>query len=186
MPYWTYLWPAARDMAALVLEEQWLSGTDTLELGSGIGLVGTAAISAGLCVTFSDYDETSLSVAKHNAELNGVNAAAAVLLDWRNPENSTLSRFPVILGCDVLYEVPLHNHLLNVLDRHLTDDGVCWLGDPGRTALPAFCKLARTRGYSLELRDSSGQPLVNESRNEPAFRVAVLHRQESQESPAMK
>ena len=186
MPYWAYLWPAARDMAALVLAEQWPSDTSALELGSGIGLVGIAALTAGLRVTFSDYDGTSLSVAKHNADLNGVNAQAAVLLDWRNPEASTLSQFPVILGCDVLYEVPLHEHLLNVLDRHLADDGVCWLGDPGRTAFDSFCSLARNRGYSVELRDKLGMPLAAGACEQPAFRLAVLHRHQSQERPATK
>ena len=186
MPYWAYLWPASRDMVALVVDEQWPDGTEALELGSGIGLVGIAALAAGLRVTFSDYDATSLSVATHNAELNGVKAAAAALLDWRNPEASTLERFPVILGCDVLYEVPLHGHLLNVLDRHLADNGVCWLGDPGRAALGPFCDLASSRGYSVKLRNASGLPLADDASNEGAFRLAVVHRHESHERPATK
>ena len=186
MPYWAYLWPAASDMAALVLNEKWRSDLAALELGAGIGLVGVAALTAGLRVTFSDYDNTSLSVASHNAELNGVHAQNAVLLDWRNPEASTLRRFQVVLGCDVLYEVPLHADLLNVLDRHLTDDGVCWLGDPGRTAFDSFCSLARSRGYSVELRDELGKPLAAGARDQPAFRLAVLHRHQSQDRPATK
>jgi predicted nicotinamide N-methyase len=184
MPYWAYLWPASRDMAALVVDEQWPDGTEALELGSGVGLVGIAALAAGLRVTVSDYDATSLLIARHNAELNGVNATATVLLDWRHPETSTLSQFPVILGCDVLYEVTLHDHLLNVLDRHLADDGVCWLGDPGRAAFGSFCDLASSRGYSVAVRNALGLPLANDARNQAAFRLAVLHRHESQERQA--
>jgi|GEM_PF-446631 len=182
MPYWTYLWPAARHMAKLVLDEPWRPGTPTLELGSGIGLVGIAALATGLRVTFSDYDRTSLLAAEQNALRNDLKADAAVLLDWRTPEASSLQgRFKLILGCDVIYEVALHEHLLNVLDRHLEDDGVCWLGDPGRSAFNAFRERATRRGYSIDLHDEHGRSCEFEASTPAAFRLAVLHRQESQE-----
>jgi predicted nicotinamide N-methyase len=187
MPYWAYLWPAAKQMANLVLNEPWPQDSPTLELGSGVGLVGIAALAAGLRVTFSDYDKTSLVAATHNALANQLQADAAELLDWRELDAAPLrSRFQVILGCDVLYEVPLHAPLLNVLDRFLEDDGVCWFGDPGRAAAAQFCDLASSRGYTVELRNSDGVRPRTGERIPPAFQLVVLHRHKSQQSQAMK
>jgi predicted nicotinamide N-methyase len=187
MPYWAYLWPAARKMASHVLNERWQPGASALELGSGIGLVGIAALTAGLRVTFSDYDRTSLSAATQNARLNHVEADAAELLDWRNIETAGLRRhFPVILGCDVLYEVSLHAPLLNVIDCFLADGGVCWLGDPGRTAIRVFCAAASERGYAIEVRDERGELCPATAAMPAAFRLLVLSRHESQDAQATK
>ncbi len=187
MPYWAYLWPAARTMARLVLKESWQRGTPALELGAGIGLVGIAALTAGLRVTVSDYDETSLSAATQNARLNGVEFEAAELLDWRNLDATALRvRYPLILGCDVLYEVTLHEPLLNVLDRFLETGGICWLGDPGRSAMRAFCDAASERGYTLELRDENGERCLVTSPMPSSFRLLVLRRHESQVRQAAK
>src|SRR5438046_3881241 len=60
LPYWADLWPAARMLAKTVLREPWTRGTPALEIGCGLGLPGVAALSAGLRVTFSDYDATAL------------------------------------------------------------------------------------------------------------------------------
>ncbi|REJ96793.1 MAG: hypothetical protein DWQ29_00635, partial [Planctomycetota bacterium] len=74
MPYWTYLWPASVPMARVLKTASWPPGTEVLELGSGIGLVGLAAKARGWQVTFSDYDETSLALCRVNAERNSLGA----------------------------------------------------------------------------------------------------------------
>lgn len=154
MPYWPYLWPAAHSMAQAVLSHNWPAGTRTLEIGAGVGLVGLAALTKGLKVTFSDYDRTAVELALHNARQNGFSNAAAIHLDWRKP---TPLSFPIVLGCDVLYETGNHTPIRNLLETTLTDDGVCWLGDPGRQHAGAFSQLARTAGFCVEERNASGQ-----------------------------
>src|SRR5690349_8448826 len=54
--YWSQLWQAAPPTAARILSRTWPSGARALEFGCGIGLAGLAALSAGLDVTFSDYE----------------------------------------------------------------------------------------------------------------------------------
>ncbi|MHC4878873.1 MAG: class I SAM-dependent methyltransferase [Planctomycetota bacterium] len=177
MPYWAYLWPAARQMAQLVLNADWPTGASALELGSGIGLVGIAGLLGGLQVTFSDYDATSLEAAVLNSNLNDVTPAGRLVLDWRTPQSyQGLRRFPVVLGCDVLYEVGLHSFVLDVLDQLLDDDGLCWLGDPGRNVLPQFCRRATERGYSVELRDADGQTPVGTATSPARFLLVILRR----------
>lgn len=157
MPYWAYLWPASTAMARLILSESWPEGTRALEIGCGVGLTGVAGLAAGLDLTFSDYDSTSVESAQRNAALNGFSRAAGVVLDWRKIASAGLPPFDVIIGCEVVYELGNHALVLDVLDQLMKDDGVCWIGDPGRHQCPGFCKLALSRGYKITLRDSDGQ-----------------------------
>src|SRR5438067_4287442 len=74
MPYWADLWPASRMLAKVILQERWPAGLLALEIGSGLGLPGIAALAQGLEVIFSDYDPTALRFAANNARLNGFEA----------------------------------------------------------------------------------------------------------------
>ena len=156
MPYWPYLWSAANSMAKMVARAGWPPGTRVLEIGAGIGLVGLAALSRGLRVTFSDYQQTAVELGVHNARQNGFGDAEGILLDWREPPSQ---RFPVILGCDVVYETRSHKPILDFVDSVLSEGGICWFGDPGRQHARAFIDQARERHFSVDLRDETGRRL---------------------------
>ena len=177
MPYWSCLWPAAIQMGRLIASEPWTAGERSLEIGAGVGLAGIAGMIAGLDVTFSDYDRTAIQTARRNAFQNGLgpvpNRAMDVLLDWRDTAAVQLEPFPVILGCDVLYEPATLEPVLNLLDALLTRDGVCWIGDPGRQYLPEFCDRLADRGYGIELRDETGRVVTTHELS--SFRLLVLH-----------
>lgn len=153
MPYWSYLWPASAPMSRCLVHAGWPPGTRVLELGSGIGLVGLAALACGWDVTFSDYDETSLELCRQNAERNSLTGPNLLKLDWRQPADV---QFPVILGCEVIYERRNHEPILDLLERMLAPDGVCWIGDPGRSQAPRFLEAVAARGWKLALIDSDG------------------------------
>ncbi len=153
MPYWATLWPAAEVMSRLLERAGWPTGTDVLEVGCGLGLVGIAGLVRGWRVHLTDGDRSSLAAARHNAALNGFPAADVSLLDWRRPPEQ---RFPVILACDVLFETRHHTPVLDLIDTMLTDDGCCWIGDPGRTPLVEFYQAALERRFRISLRDENG------------------------------
>jgi predicted nicotinamide N-methyase len=153
MPYWAFVWPAALPMAAAVLQADWHENLRVLELGCGTGLVGLAALARGAHVTLTDYEARAVQLARHNAGQNGNSTFSSRVLDWRKPDSE---RYPVILGCDLLYQESAFDPLLNLLQRMLEPDGECWLGDGGRSAAGKFWSLVRERGYEVELRGEDG------------------------------
>ena len=166
MPYWAYVWPAALQIAESVLQNPWPRETRVLELGCGLGLVGIAALAAGLRVSLTDYDVNAITTAKMNAALNGFPDAEVFVLDWRSPPGLT---YPFIMGCDVTYESRNHAPILDLIDRMLEPDGFCWIADGGRHAAPAFVDLARIRGYSVGMRDLEGKEI-----NDPGLNYVLL------------
>ena len=157
MPYWAYLWPAAIHMSKAVMKADWPTGTRVLELGCGVGLVGVAARANGCRVVMTDYDAKSVVVAQHNARLNGFDDVEARELDWRVPPKET---YPVILGCDLLYEQRNLLPILDLLEVMLEPGGICWMGDGGRNVSHQFWYLARERGYAVTMRDTEGRELM--------------------------
>lgn len=163
MPYWAFLWPSAVKMAAAVLDPEWDRGSEILELGAGIGLVGLASLARGDRVVFSDYDATALHLCQFNALLNGLETPEIIRLDWRDVPQRT---FPVLIGCEVTYDANLHEPLLECIEKMLAPGGVCWLGDPGRFQGPFFYEAAIRRGFRVRVQDENGKehpaPLSNQ------------------------
>ncbi len=156
MPYWAYLWPAAVHMARTVLRKNWTPGTSAIELGAGVGLVGLAACHGGLDVTFTDYDPTAVELCLHNARTAGFANVQGQVIDWQQTPHR---QYPVILGCEILYEDRNHDLLIPLLQRMLPDDGVAWFGDGGRTRAERFCRLLPSAGFQYRLFDEEGAPL---------------------------
>ena len=155
MPYWSYLWPAAVSMAEGLRHAGWSKGTEVLELGCGVGLVGLAALRQGWRVTLSDHDPIAVECAMFNARRNGLaDRATPLVLDWRAP---LIRKWPVILGCEVTYEARNHPVLLDLLDKMLAPDGVCWFADPGRSQAPRFVSRAVDRDFQVRMLDQEAQ-----------------------------
>lgn len=157
MPYWAYLWPAAVAMSNHVIRAAWPRGTEVLELGCGVGLVGLAALAIGCRVTMTDYDAQAICVAEHNAKRNGFANFETRQLDWRHP---LPRRYPVILGCDLLYEERNLRPILDLMDAMLNSGGECWLADGGRRHAMSFWSLAHERGYNVRMLDANGTEML--------------------------
>jgi len=171
-PYWAALWSAATPTAEAVLQADWPLGTQVLELGCGVGLVGLAALARGWSVTFSDYTPQATSVALENARQNGFSQAQSLLIDWHDPPSAS---YDVILASDVLYNRESHGFILRAIERLMSPAGVCWIGDPGRFVAREFFQAATDR-YHVQLRDRHGHefgvPHVGE------FQLFVLRRRD--------
>jgi predicted nicotinamide N-methyase len=155
MPYWATIWPASYRFASALFAADWPPGSEVWELGSGTGIVGLAACLRGWNITFTDYDQQALDLCLRNARDNGFHSAKARLLDWRHPAPC---RVRFVIGCEVTYDAASHPVLLRLLSELLTDDGVCWLADPGRSQARPFYELAIAAGYLVSVRDETASP----------------------------
>lgn len=156
MPYWAYLWPAALKMAATILRRAWNPGTEVLELGAGIGLVGLAGLSQGLRVTFSDYEPKAVALALFNAHRAGFGQAGGLVLDWRVPP---AAQYEWLWGCELLYEDRNHEPILALTAKMLAPGGTAWFVDGGRAKAARFCNLLSQFGFEHEIFDEDFKSL---------------------------
>lgn len=147
LPYWADVWPSSVIMARHVAMLE-ATGKTMLELGSGAGLVATAAAMAGFDVTVSDYYEDSLRFSRANVQHHTGIDPAAKLLDWRALPPS-LPRYDVVVGSDVLYEKPYGALVAETIARTLRGDGRAYITDPGRIATNDFIAETTQRGLHV-------------------------------------
>ena len=152
-PYWGLLWPAAFQMAELILKHHWPARLRALELGCGVGLTGIAALLAGHEVTFSDHAPGAVQMAQANADRNGFADVPGLVFEWQKPPEL---QFDFLFASDVLYESAGHAPLLLTLQAMLSPGGTVWIGDPGRTIADLFIEQARSQGWQVEQRDERG------------------------------
>ncbi len=148
LPYWAWLWPAAKALADIVVDEL-TPDDDVLELGCGLGLVAIAALFAGARVTATDYQKDALLFTELNCRQNGLPAPQTALLDWREPDLDR--RFDCILAADVAYEERFFQPLLNCLKDLLAEDGKVLLGEPNRAIAGPFFTALENDGWKLQV-----------------------------------
>ncbi|MGD9838502.1 MAG: methyltransferase [Afipia sp.] len=146
-PFWAFAWAGGQALARYVLDNANLvRGKTVLDLASGSGLVGIAAMKAGAAsVTVADIDAFACAAAALNAAENGVAIATCGndLLAGGNPE-----RWDVILAGDIFYERDTAQRAYDFLSGHAAQDATILIGDPGRSYLPRD-KLRRIADYSV-------------------------------------
>ena len=170
-PYWGKIWDSAPAAAAAILKSNIAKGTQTLELGCGCGLLGIAAMIAGLDVTFSDHEAEAVQLAMENAKLNGLENVKGIVLDWNQPVDAT---YELLIASDVLYEQQFHQPLLDAAGRMLGGAGQFLIGDPGRTAVKEFLQTAMDIGWTVEIFGSDQKPKLVPTINQ--FQWLVLRK----------
>ncbi len=146
-PFWAFAWAGGQALARHVLDNAALvRGKTVLDLASGSGLVGIAAMKAGAAsVTVADIDAFACAAAALNAAQNGValTTCGNDLLAGVVP-----GRWDVILAGDIFYERDTAQRAFDFLRDHAAHGGTVLIGDPGRSYLPRD-KLRRIADYSV-------------------------------------
>ena len=130
-PFWAFAWAGGQALARYILDHpENVKGKRVLDLASGSGLVGIAAMMAGAAsVLAADIDAFALTAIAMNADANAcdVKSTGVDLL------NSAPQDFDVILVGDLFYEKQTAARCLAFLQKAKAD---VLIGDPGRSYLP--------------------------------------------------
>ena len=145
-PFWAFAWAGGQALARYVLDEPVLvRGKRVIDLASGSGLVGIAAMLAGAKDTLAaDIDAFSVAAIALNAALNGIDLEAT--------SEDLLAKAPpsadVILVGDLFYEQGLAARCYAWLEAAKRNGSDVLIGDPGRSYLPKD-KLRAVAHYSV-------------------------------------
>ncbi len=147
-PFWAFAWAGGQALARHVLDNPPLvRGRRVIDLASGSGLVGIAAMKAGAAsLLAADIDQFSLEAIRLNGALNGVmlEVTGDDLLCAPAPDCG------VILVGDLFYEKDLAARVLSWLAQAEEQGIVALIGDPGRSYLPRN-KLEKLGEYRVEV-----------------------------------
>ena len=145
-PFWAFAWAGGQALARHVLDYPTLvRGKRVVDLASGSGLVGIAALKAGATsVLAADIDPFSATAIGLNAALNAVSPAITAEDLLLNPAPSC----DIILVGDLFYEQGLAHRCFDWLTEAKVLGIDVLIGDPGRSYLPKE-KLIRIADYAV-------------------------------------
>lgn len=133
-PFWAFAWAGGQALARYLLDHpETTRGRRVLDLASGSGLVGIAAMKAGAAhVLAADIDPFCAAAVRLNAEANGVSLdfTADNLLDRAPPE------VDLICAGDVFYEKPMADSVIAWLKTARARGADVLIGDPRRSYFP--------------------------------------------------
>ncbi len=134
LPYWAFAWAGGLAVGRYLQEHpEAVAGRRVLDLASGSGLCGIAAMQAGAsAVTAIDIDPFAAASIELNARANAcrMTVVRRDVLDEEPPE------VDVIMAGDCWYEARLADRVLPWLERARASGIDVVTGDPGRRYLP--------------------------------------------------
>lgn len=145
-PFWAFAWAGGQALARYILDQpEIVKGKAVIDLASGSGLVGIAAMKAGAkSVLAADIDAFSASAIALNAALNTVMMSVTTddLLSLPLPEADVL-----LIG-DLFYEKALAARVFTFAESAKAAGMTVLIGDPGRSYLPKD-RLEKCAEYSV-------------------------------------
>jgi predicted nicotinamide N-methyase len=134
-PFWAFAWAGGQALARYVLDHaELVAGKRVLDLASGSGLVGIAAMKVSARqVTAADIDPFAGAAARINAAENRVSLTICAddLL-----RGATDAQWDAILAGDIFYERDTAELAFAFLARQARGGATILIGDPGRSYLP--------------------------------------------------
>lgn len=138
-PFWAEAWESALVTADYIAKFD-LRGSSLLDLGCGVGVVGTVAAAKGATVVLGDYAPPSLLFAKYNTwpwrETSHVRK-----INWRF-DRLRREQFDWIVGADIVYDQNEWSHILAFARYHLKPNGTLIISDPSRDSGRRFLESA--------------------------------------------
>ncbi|CAI2164305.1 16348_t:CDS:2 [Funneliformis geosporum] len=136
---------ARRSTSGFAMPLDQLRSIPILEIGTGTGLVGLTCAKLGCPkVILTDYHPRVLSNVAYNVQSNQLDSTVHVeKLDWeeiaygekKSPISDNISRekFEIIVGADIVYEIPHTDWIPKVINHFLLPRGIFYLTIPLRS-----------------------------------------------------
>jgi predicted nicotinamide N-methyase len=167
-PFWAAAWRAAVGMDHFLESlAETLPGSRVLELGGGSGRAGISAAMRGAEVFITDAATVAMLVCRYHS-YHVRDRVQIRCLDWRDRESS-LGKFPIIIGSDIVYDPKLFPILEPCVRRHLDRNGVAYFSEPQRHTGDRFKKWIQSAGWKvrenfIDLQDSEKEIRIFECR----------------------
>jgi len=144
-PIFGIIWPSSEVLAHLMLDFD-IEGKRVLEIGCGIGLSSLVLNSRSADITATDYHPEVNNFLIANVKLNDGKAIPFVQTGWED-KISTLGKFDLLIGSDLLYESWHVAQLASFVEQHAKKNCEVILVDPGRGHHARFSKKMTNLGY---------------------------------------
>ena len=145
-PLFGVLWPAG-EVLARHMETHEIIGLRILEVGCGIGLASLLLNQRAADISATDHHPAVAEFLDHNVKLNFDKQIPFLRADWQDGASS-LGKFDLIIGSDLLYE-PNHAALLSqFVDQHAQPTCEVIIVDPGRGNTGRFSRHMAAYGYA--------------------------------------
>lgn len=129
-PLFGVIWPSSLVLANHMLAYD-IEGKRILEVGCGMALASLLLNHRQADITATDYHPAVLHFLERNTALNNDKEIAFERLDWAE-DKSSLGRFDMIIGSDLLYEDQHIDILAAFIERHANPQCEVIVVDPGR------------------------------------------------------
>ena len=140
------VWDSSQVLAHFMFDYD-IKGKRILEIGCGIGLSSLMLNSRNANITATDYHPEVEIFLAQNVMLNKGKDIPFVRTGWADNDTS-LGKFDVIIGSDLLYERDHIDLLSNFIDQHSQPHCEVIIVDPGRAQHARFSKKMVSLGYS--------------------------------------
>lgn len=146
-PLFGVLWDSGRVLAQFMSDFE-CGDKRILEVGCGIGLASLMLNSRNADITATDFHPEAGHFLAENVRLNNGRAIPFVRTGWADAPSS-LDRYDLIIGSDVLYAVEQIDVLSNFVEQHAQPRCEVVVVDPGRGLQPHFTRNMQALGYGL-------------------------------------
>ena len=150
-PYFGVVWPSARALSELLVDEfrQKLVGAKVLEVGCGLAIPSMIAHKLGADVTAADFHPEVPHFLARNLANNHISNIRYVALDWTQPGDGA-EKYEFVIGSDILYEKAHPAAVARAVASLLTPTGTALIADPARPYLQEFSDQMRAAGFSVK------------------------------------
>lgn len=144
------VWTSGEMLARLMWERNF-HGERILELGCGIGLASLALAVRGQDITATDKHPEAKAFLQYNAKLNHLPPIHYERCSWEQT-TSSLGKFDLIIGSDLLYDHGSIDALTTFIDQHSRDNCEVFIVDPNRGLRGKFSNSIAMKGFTARAR----------------------------------